>query len=348
MSISVVEAEVEQNLELFQTLLNRNRNRKVGRNRFEWLYLYNPQGGARAWFVEDRRTGEPVAFTSVLPRLVKVDGTDIVCWNCCDFSVDRKYRTLGVALKLRKKAKECVDNGEVQALYAHPNDRMEVIHKKVGHLRIGQMRRFVKLLRSERQIEKFIKNKFLSSFLSPSANLFLGVKDKLIKIDKRYSVQWLENQEFDDEYDCLFEEASRGYRILGDRRASYLNWRYGQNPLYLTHRVTIRNEGKLVGYVLFHLHKGVAVLKDILCMPDDNVLNTLLGHAIRMLRARRIDAISAIFMDKNPVVRSLEHLGFRRRPEVSSVYAYAREDDHIRRAWVDGKSWYMTVADRDL
>ena len=81
MSISVVEAEVEQNLELFQTLLNRNRKRKVGRNRFEWLYLYNPQGEARAWFVEDRRTGEPVAFTSVLPRLVKVDGTDIVCWN---------------------------------------------------------------------------------------------------------------------------------------------------------------------------------------------------------------------------------------------------------------------------
>jgi len=77
--------------------------------------------------------------------MVRVRGNDVLCWNCGDFSVDQKYRSLGIALKLRRAAKNAVDKGTVDALYAHPNERMAVIYQRVGHTCIGQMNRFAKV-----------------------------------------------------------------------------------------------------------------------------------------------------------------------------------------------------------
>ena len=348
MPVKVVDADIEKDIDLFLALLNRNRSNKVDRNRFEWLYLNNPQGKARAWFVIDEKTADVIAFTSVLPRLVKVDESDIICWNCCDFSVDKKYRSLGVAVKLRRKAKECVDNGVISALYAHPNDRMKVIHERVGHSSIGKMKRYVKLLRANRKLEKVVKSRFLSNLLSPSVNLFLRVVDTSLKINKKYSVELLENEEFGEEYDSLFQQSSNWYRIIGDRGSSYLTWRYGQNPLYRTERIIIRENGKLAGYIIFQIENGVAVFKDILCTLDENVPNTLLGQWVKILRDRKIDSISAIFMDRNPMIRSFQNIGFKQRPDESSVFAYVRKDDDIQAIWLNGANWYMTVGDRDI
>ena len=211
MSFTVVEADIKKNLDVVVSLFNRNRKHQVGRERFQWLYLRNPGGEARAWFVRDERTKEYVAFTSVLPRLVKVGNTDVACWNCCDFSVDIEYRTLGIALKLRRKAKECVDSGEIQALYAHPNDRMQIIHEKVGHRKIGEMIRLAKPLRSERHINRLIKNQLLSRLLSSNVDRLLAIKDILIRCKSTYCIEWTVNDKFDDRYNlCVTSRRSSG------------------------------------------------------------------------------------------------------------------------------------------
>jgi len=346
MPIRIIEADPEKDIDHFLALLNRNRKKKSKRNRFEWLYLNNPQGRAKAWLVIDEKSSKPVAFTSVLPRLVKVDGQDIICWNCCDFSVDIKYRTLGVAIKLRRMAKECVDNGEIQALYAHPNDRMKVAHEKVGHYQIGKMQRYVKLLSLKQQIKKVTKSQILAGVTSPAADLFLKLANPAIKFNKHYSVEHLENEEFSSEYDNLFQEVSKHYRILGDRGSKYLTWRFGQNPLYRTRRIIIQKGNTLAGYIIFYTENGVAVLKDILCLPDQDILAFLLTQWAKIMKKEKITSLSATFMDQNPLIKFFQKAGFKVRPDESSVYAYA--SNGLQETWTDGANWYMTVGDRDV
>jgi len=346
--IRVIEADVEKDISLFLNMLNRNRTVRVEQNRFEWLYLDNPQGKARAWIVVDEKTDTAVAFTSVLPRMVKVDGKEILCWNCCDFSVDKKFRTLGVAVKLRRMAKEGVDNGEIEALYAHPNDRMKLIHDRVGHPCIGKMNRYVKVLRGDRYLKKVARSRLLLSLANPIVNFFLKVKDLSVTIDKHYTSETLVDKPYDSEYDRLFEQASEAYKIIGDRRSAYLNWRYIRNPLYRTERIIIRDNGKLAGYVIFYIEDGIAVLKDILCTADDKAMSTLMGSWIKLLRRRGVDSISIGIMDKNPLISKLKKIGFRQRTDGSSVYAYAGEDTDIGSLWTNGSNWYMTVGDRDV
>jgi len=348
MPVNIVEADIKRDLDIFLELLNRNRRNDVGRNRFEWLYLNNPHGYAKAWIVYDENTQEPVAFTSVLPRLVKVDDYEISCWNCCDFSVDQKYRTLGVAVKLRRKAKECVDNGDISSLYAHPNDRMKVIHERVGHTPIGEMNRYARVLRSDHHVHQRVKNRVIANIVSASVNFILKIPDAFFSVDNHYVVQMVGDKKFDDEYDKLFEDIAGCYKIIGDRRSAYLNWRYIENPLYKCDRMIIRDNHKLVGYIIYYIEGSTAVFKDILCVQDENILKTLLFSWIKYLRKKSVHTISAIFMNTNPMVAVFQKAGFKIRSEKSSVYAYARKKDEVEPLWLNGENWYMTVGDRDV
>ncbi|MBC8186575.1 hypothetical protein H8E88_36295, partial [candidate division KSB1 bacterium] len=275
-------------------------------------------------------------------------GEKILCWNCGDFSVDKKFRTLGVALKLRREAKESVESGEVAAFYAHPNERMEVVHQKVGHHKLGSMQRYVKLLRVDRHVAKKVNNHLVVSLVSSVINLALNVYDFRLRASKAFEIELAGHQEFGAEYDVLFKTTVKEFGVIGDRGASYLNWRYYQNPLYRTERIVLRQHGKLCGYVIFYVENGVAIFKDILCINNDEALQTLLIRWVQVLRKRRAFSISAIFMDTNPVLSCFEKVGFVSRPEISSVFAYVLQNNPIASKWLNKDQWYMTVGDRDV
>src|SRR5579872_5481225 len=109
-------------------LFNQTRRYKRDATRFDWLYFKNPDGPAVLWTVKESATGELAGFTVALPRRMLVDGIVRCCWNCADFSIHPNHRSLGPAIKLRRAAKDAINAGQVDFLYAHPNEQMEVIH----------------------------------------------------------------------------------------------------------------------------------------------------------------------------------------------------------------------------
>jgi hypothetical protein len=340
MTISIIESDVEADIDTFRSLLNRNREKTVDNDRFNWLYLNNPHGKAKVWCAVDEQSGKTIAFTCALPRLMKINGSDLLCWNCGDFSVDKKFRTLGVALKLRRAAKNDVDQGVVNFLYAHPNNKMEVIHKRVGHFCIGKMQRYVKLIRVNSLIQKKIGSRNLTDFFSFFLNPALSSFDFfMFKKEKQFQKEWVSGKKFDQSYDDLFKKVSPNYKIIGDRSSKYLNWRYHNNPLYKTKRITIRKNNELLGFIVFYVKNDIAVFKDMLVMPDKRILNSIVGFWIKELRTMNINQISAIFKNH----------GFYFRPEEeSSVYVYANKNNESYSQWIDGDNWYMTVGDRDV
>lgn len=333
---------------MFKELLNRNRSQSVDRDRFEWLYLNNPHGLAKAWLAIDDRRDEAVAFTVVLPRIVKIDGQEKTVWNCGDFSVDKKYRTLGVAIKLRCKAKDAVEAGEALALYAHPNDRMKIVHQKVGHLQLGIMQRYVKVLRTNKFLNKKIPNRSTATVISFMANMLLALQDICRRPARKYRFEIKGNEQFGSDFDVLFVKASQSYRIIGDRSAKYLNWRYTQNPLYQSERLEIHDSHGLAGYVIFLVQDGIAVFKDILYMSSEGIGVALVQKWTKLMRQRGCSSISATFLNSNPVVTLFQKNGFRLRPGDSSVFGYAGNDLLLSQKWTNGVNWYMTVGDRDV
>jgi len=328
--------------------LEMNRTRAVHPGRFEWLYRANPDGEAVVWTIRDANTGTMAGFTVALPRRVLVDGVLKQCWNCADFSIHQAYRSLGVALKLRRAAKQGVDAGCVEFLYAHPNERMQVIHEKVGHQRVGTMVRMAKKLRSR----EFFADRFASSAVT---NLASEVVDRLLPYTNREwrhttscSTRFERQPRFDDRFDKLFADAAKVRRVVGVRDARYLNWRYAENPLHQHHAIFAEDVGRLRGYCIFRVNDGVCHLVDLFPVTRRAVTRDLLWRLIRHARQTGLSSISTVALEGHPAEPILREFGFRQRPDTSSMFCYATPTNKLRGMVQSSDSWFLSVGDRDV
>ncbi len=353
MPIVIREADPQADRQVMRDCLLRNRTRyeenEIFEARFDWAYRDNPHGPGRAWLALDQSKNQVVGFTSAFPRRVWVAGKLLTGWNCADFSIDQEYRTLGVAMKLRRAAKDCVDRGEFDFLFAHPNDRMRAVHEKVGHQAIGKMVRYAAVLRLDDKLEGMVGNKLAAHALATLGNPFLHFITPGRAVAGQYDFSLVEEKEFGPEYDQLFERVIGQHRVIVQRDSAYLTWRFLHNPLYRVRSLRMQRGEKLHGYVLFYEAQGAARAMEWLVEGQESEMRLLLRALIYHLRKARINSISLRMHDMNPWLGVAQQLGFRYRDDATStVIAYAKDSQPYAATILDGKNWFMTVGDRDI
>lgn len=329
-------------------IFNATREVPCDARRFEWLYLHNPDGPAVLWTVRDTAMDAIAGFTVALPRRMIVDGRERLCWNCADFSILPKYRSLGVALKLRRAAKEGVDDAQVDFLYAHPNARMAPIHNKVGHRSVGRMVRYATLLRSASFFEKKVGNRLIAAAMGGMVDPLLRVAEHKPRASVDFETYVESVPRFNERFDDLFERSQQCVRVLGVRDARYLTWRYADNPLQETHAVLAQAGGILRGYLLFAIEDDVAFIKDVFPPNDVAVAQALVAAFIREARQRRLGSLSVTLLEGGPLAPVLADFGFRQRADSSEMMVYAPPESDLSTVIADAGHWFATVGDRDV
>lgn len=353
MSIIIREADPKTDRQAMQDCLLRNRTRyeenEIFEARFDWAYHHNPHGPGKAWLAVDQNKNRVVGFTSAFPRRVLVDGQPRTGWNCADFSIDQEYRTLGVAMKLRRAAKDCVDRGEFDFLFAHPNNRMLAVHEKVGHQAIGKMVRYAALLRLEGKLQAMTGNTRAAQALAALGNPLLRLITPGRMRAGQYDFCLLEEKSFGAEYDRLFEKAAAQHRVIVQRDSAYLTWRFLRNPLYRARSLRMHCGADLKGYILFHEAGGAAHAVEWLVEGGKEEAQLLLRALILRLRRAGINSVSLRLHDLNPWLEPARQLGFRHREDATStIIAYANSSQPHAATILNGKNWFMTVGDRDI
>ena len=338
MSVSIVEANVDRDLEKMRATLNANRTRQATLERFQWLYLTNPDGRARAWLAVDDATGETAGFTAVFPRRIRPAGASpVVAWNCGDFSIHQKYRAGGVAVKLRRAAREGVDRGDSPFLYAHPNDRMLPVHMRVGHKALAHMVRYGKVLRANTGMKTV-------DGLSSAVLRFAGLD---VFAGRGADVELATSWPSPSEMDALDERIRGRMGTALVRDAAYLAWRFQRNPFERAELLLTRREGRLTGYLAFLVNDGHCSVKDWLGENRDD-RDALFAFLLAELRRRAVARVSVIALETHPDLPRLRQFGFSKRPDTSTAVVYAAEGYSAKAAVLDPAAWYMTVGDRDV
>jgi len=326
-------------------LFNQTRSAESAEPRFRWLYGQNPHGPAQVWGLRNRSTGQLVGFTACLPRRILVDGQVRTCWNGVDFSIDRKYRTLGPAARLRRQARLAIDAGKAEFLYAHPNDRMATVHRMAGHEPIGRMFRMARPLRLAEYAGPVLRSRLLGKM----AGLLLDPGYDLIHRGGRraqVALRHVPGIRFDQRFDELFSACSPARKVVGVRDSTYLNWRYAANPLYATDAI-LAEDDTLRGYLLITPRRGLGYIYDLFPTNDPPLARALLAAAVRLGRALHLKALSMTLLEKSELLPVLAQMGFRLRPDLSQMFVYAPEGcggrDFIRSA----ESWVVSTGDRD-
>ncbi len=352
MGYVVKAADPERDKAIMVRILSNNRSRDDAyyARRIDWIYLNNPFGKAKAWIIWEETKNIPVGFTGVFPRPVFVDGREYVAWNCGDFSIEKKYRTLGVALKLRKAAKQAVDNGEVPFLYAHPNERMEVIHLRAGHQKISRMVRFALPLKTERYLKEKISPSVLAKLLAWPADSVLRLRFALKRL-KGAQGTFRSRVNCTAEHQHLFEAMKRQFRVIGTRDTVYLNWKFARHPNFNYEQYDFVADGQLRGTVFFLVKNNVIHLTDVMCDDFDRYALPLFANLVSdVYRTGKAEALSFIIQEHNPIISYLQTVGFKRRDDATSAviaYANAEQQPELAPVVLNPNNWFMTVGDRD-
>jgi hypothetical protein len=334
--IIIREVDLSRELDRYIATFEANFGVRDTRARFRWLYLDNPDGRATAWFAEDEATGEIAGCTAAFPRRIALrNGETVKAWNCGDFSITPRFRTMGVAIKLRRAGREAVDAGTAPFLYAHPNDRMLQVHLKVGHQPLGRMLRFAKPLRIRTTSR-------LGDRIGALALRMTGT-DALVL--RRAEIAPM-SEPWGEELTELFDAAAPRVGTAVVRDTAYLEWRFRRHPLEQHQMIVSRAGGRITGYVIFSVEDDVALVKDWLAR-DDTAWRQLFAGFLQHARQGCLRSVSLTVLESHPDIGRLRRFGFMLRPEVSTAVVYAPAAFRGGNV-LDRSAWYMTVGDRDI
>lgn len=345
MPIKVRQANLDLEQEELLDILQRNLEEVSHARRFSWLYCNNPAGNAWSWFAYESETRKPVGVVSVFPRVMWLGEEIKLCGQVGDFAVDRNYRSLGPALMLQRATFELVDQEILALCYdCPPHDLGMSTFRRIGMEANCQMYRYARLLKTDRQLMKYLGQGRLAASIAALGNFLLD-----LWTSRRRKVTGLEislhTDRFQDEFSLLDQQVGGSDTIRSRRTAEDLNWRYRENPLQEYQILTARQNGELVAFVIFSISDQDVYIMDLFgfMFPDAGL--QLLEAIVEHLKKEPAQTLQAFISDKNNLSDVLQKVHFRYRSKEESVVAYATPGTEIY-AWLDRRpNWSFVHAD---
>jgi len=309
--------------------------------RFTWIYENNPYGTPKCWLLKHNKTNKFIGAASLIPRRMYVNGKPMMAGIAADMMIEKKHRTLGPALMLERAVIDCCKKGEFDFIYGFSPPAAYTAQIKAGFKFIGNAIRMVRPLKTASIIEKQ-KGKTVATLFSPLLDTTLQIIDNFTFITKsflkpNFSCCILDH--FDERFDNLWHKAPKNGLIIGERTASYLNWRYMKSP-YHKHKTFILQDKKekILGYIIYSLIDDKALIYDIYA---ENQYSILLLNFIKLMRKTGICSISFTLIENNPLVKHLKSSFFLKREEPLKIIIF---NSNITQSF---SNWYLVAGDKD-
>lgn len=308
--------------------------------RYDWLYLNNPLGPAKAWMAVETATGKTIGTSAAFPRQARVEGRDLAGWVLGDFCLCENYRSLGPALQLQRATLAAIADSQ-EFCYDFPSRQLSALYQRLGIAPAARMVRMIKPLRLERKFER-LSSKNTARVLGFLATAVLRLRDIAIGSTKTWEFE-LHQGRCGVEFTRLYLQAlPLSQRIEIVRTAEYLNWRYLSHPTVKHQILTARKKGELHGYLVFNTGEdGKTYIHDWCTGDNPRVLAVLIRDLCRRLRRDRFRTLTAFVMDSDPRRRLLAAMGFWSR-ESSPVMVHWQEADAAP------DNWLLVHGDRDM
>jgi len=297
----------------------RNNLPDVSESRLEWMNN-NPEGSP-IWFLAFHEEKKQIAGSiSIMPRKVKINGKTYLAGIVGDFMVEKAFRAFGPALHLIKKVVGQYTELGFAFIYTFPNPGAEKLATRAGFEETTLIKKLVKPLRINRQLDKFIPHTFVN-IISPGFNLAL----KLISKDTFVgtSIKCNEVTEQSPTSESFLKSIESKMPTLGVRNIEYIKWKYQKNPHFHFKMFVLTNTiiDSVMGYILVSLQNNIVNIYDILFDDEENIKEILAGF-LKYAREEKYDSVS-IRISQNPLLtRVFKYFGFYDRNEhVSLLFA---------------------------
>lgn len=331
--------------ELLTDLLSHNLSPDAGGRRFDWLYLENPHGPARAWVAVEEGTGRGLGVASAFPRRLLVGESVRPGYVLGDFCVDPQHRSMGLALQLQRACLDQIVSAPLAIAYDFPSDRMMAIYRRLKISPAGQIVRWAKPLRADRKIGTLLNSPALARAVAEPLNVLLKWKDFPSFRKGGWTIAVHEGI-CKEEFTTLAHSVGSCFGSCIERSAEYLNWRYLGHPLVHYEFLTARQSGGLSGYVVFSHTGEDAKIVDLFGFSDTAMWTSLVARVVTLLRERGVVTLSLPALATSPWAGQLKNWGFRPRESAPLVVCDAsRGGTALAGKLTD--PWFLMDGDRE-
>lgn len=319
--------------------------------KFQWFYQSNPAGAGDCWIAREPKNNAVVGSIACFPKQMVIAGKPVTVGLGGDLGVNSEHRRQGLALALRRAMIANKDVAGYPFLVGTPNATSARITERAGYTIIGGLRRMVKVLHSRQYVQRVVKASALSALLARPMDGILEMTSKERKFRDSGLYRYEITSEFDERFNDLNTEGTRQYRMIADRSAKFLTWRFVKCP-YKSFEVFAFSDARssrLLGYIVFRKTDKDISINDIFTADNSTVLDPMIGAFVLWARSQDIDTLSFFFFGNAAMYAKFEEFGFKLRADDRiKVIVYADQGAPYRELAYDADAWHFTNGDNDV
>ncbi|MDB4962421.1 MAG: hypothetical protein JWP01_2420 [Myxococcales bacterium] len=314
--------------------------------KLRWFYCDGPHGPGESFVIEPSQTEEAIGSAGVGVRTMWLHDRPLRGALLADLAIERAHRSGFPALALVRAVKQHV-SGTYDLGYGFPNAKAAAVYQRTGHRELGQMRRYVRVLKTASFLEPRLRVRHVARAIAKVIDHALVVDTRLRLLRARgLELAWLD--QFDGRFDDLWNEARTLAPVLCERSAAFLRWRFSQQPGY-QYRIAALIEAsthRMRAYAVVRNAKNGVELTDLFGVSPTEI-DVLLGRLLLALRKEDHASVSFRFLGSRQIREVLARHRFAGRPGTRMVALAVGKGMENQLELADPESWYLTDLDED-
>lgn len=323
---------------------------------FEWLFSANPEGEGGGVVLEEN--SQLTGFAGLATRKMQVEGQLCQVALGMDYMIHPQFRNgFGASRLVNGWLKSVSQHSAHYAFglcYPNMNSYKILTGKKLAWQPVCELRMMIRPLGTLHQLPGALAKlpPWLTQWgfraASLGATLLAAVRTPLNTPGQLEHIQ-----QFDARFDDLWQRA--GIHTGGVRSAAYLNWRYGQHPLYRYRTLAWVEQGKLLGYITLTEREvfdipAVFIVDALACPSAPKVLQTLIKHAASVTRATGHALMATQVIQGSTLQRAFAQAGLLTVPKRLCPKSFALTfhplSGHAQQPALN--RWHLTWGDMDV
>ncbi len=341
----------EENFSVFE----RGDMRALLERRFSWFYGAHPIRPPTTWIAfKNPQSDEIMGCASIYPRRILYRGQPYTVGVASDFAVSKRNRVFGPALPLQRAIARSCDEEGFDFILAFPNKTAKQVFLRVGYEEVGETRRWVKPLKTSKQVAKRISGPLAVEAVSAVADRGLSLLDDLRRLRRLPRVLLTRAEitmEVDYRYGEFWNRAGDQDNITCEKSEEYLRWRYQELPTENTYffSITERRRDQLAGWIVFNVRDNQVQIQDMLA-PDSQAMKILLLEFAHHARQKGYSSISVVCLDNPELKLLLTSLLFFETEHERQILAFFGEacPPELKSAVLDNGEWCLYEGGMDI
>jgi len=345
------ESEIQ---ELFKLVFGKEMGKTESKNHWQWEFNNNPNGKAEILLAVDK--DRIVGHYAVIPWKMRIQDREVMGTFSLDSMVHPDYQGQRIFTILASSLYEDIGKKNMPITYGFPNENsMHGIFTKLSWSEISAL----PVLQKTFNFKKVITMALKSNIFGRIGSIFFKRK-RICETPATEGDEWkierLDN--FNEEFDSIFDQGSTQFNVITVRDYKYLNWRYIEKPENDYECFGISKGSQKYGYIVvekeekFDLTSGFIV--DYFSRGNNLMLDRkLISWGTDYLNYLGVDIAIAMMFNHTPYYKLFRKLGYFSIPRKmfpKDIYFGVREnnDDVNFNIVCDTRSWYLSWGDTDV